>query len=367
VRQHLHALCIQPGPRAAELVSTGGTGGAPLQFFISSRRSGVEYAHLVASWHRAGYRLDMPMAVFRGCVVPPARDGLRHEYDPLVRYHYYSNFHMTDENMRRYLEHVRGIGPCFLHVYPSSAAVLARFIRRSSTSAPDNIHGIIAESEIVYPEQRHTVEEVFECRYFSCYGQTEKVVAAAECEHSTDYHVWPAYGYFELLDADGEPIITPGARGEIVGTGFINTVQPFIRYRTGDYATYVADRCGACGREHAVIRDIRGHRTQEVLIAADGSQISWTALNMHDDTFCNVRQFQFYQDTPGRAVLRVVPADGFGDEDRRRILWKLGQKLDRSLDLTIEMVGAVALSPRGKAIYVNQRIPGFEQTRQATQ
>ena len=149
---------------------------------------------------------------------------------------------------------------------------------------------------------------------------------------------------------------TPGKRGEIVGTGFINTVMPFIRYRTGDWATYVADHCEACGREHIIIRDIRGHRTQEVLIAADGSEIPWTALNMHDDTFLHVRQFQFMQETPGRAVLRIVPANGFNRQDVERIQRKIGRKLDGRLTFRTELVDAIELSARGKAIYVDRRI-----------
>jgi phenylacetate-CoA ligase len=357
VRKHLREMCaLSPKSLYVDYVSTGGSSGEPLHFYLDADRSSTEYAHLVASWSRIGYRLGMPLAVLRGRVVGEDRGGLRHEYDPVLRHHYYSSFHMSDVMIGRYVEHVAGIGPCFLHVYPSTVAALARFLRRSGMNAPANIRGIIAESENVYPEQRQMVEEVFGCRYFSCYGHSEKLVLAAECEFSTDYHVWPTYGYFELLDEQGNLVTTPGRRGEIVGTGFINTVVPFIRYRTGDYATYVGDHCEACGRQHTVIRDIRGHRTQEVLIAADGSEISWTALNMHDDTFLRVRQFQFYQDTPGRAVLRVVPAEGFGDEDRRRIQQNLGRKLDEQVTFTIELVDTIPLSPRGKAIYVDQRI-----------
>ena len=336
--------------------STGGTSGTPLHFYMSASRSRVEYAYLTTSWERVGYKLGTPMAVLRGRTVQSDRNGLRHEYDPILRHHYYSSFHMSGENMARYLEHITTIGPCFLHVYPSSIAALARFILRNGTHTPTNIRGIIAESEIVYPEQRQMVEEVFGCCYFSCYGQSEKLVLAAGCEKSDDYHVWPTYGYFELLDDNGNPVTTPGQRGEIVGTGFINTVMPFIRYRTGDWATYVGDRCEACGREHIVIRDIRGHRTQEVLIAADGSEISWTALNMHDDTFLRVRQFQFMQETPGHALLRIVPADGFGEDDADRIHRNLYRKFDRRLVFAVELTDAISLSCRGKAIYVEQRI-----------
>ena len=336
--------------------STGGTSGTPLHFYINTNRSSVEYAYLTTSWERVGYGLGMPMAVLRGRVVQVDRNGFRHEYDPILRHHYYSSFHMSDENMARYLEHITTIGPCFLHVYPSSVAALARFIFRNDARAPKNVKGIIAESEIVYPEQLRMVKEVFGCRYFSCYGQSEKLVLAAGCEHTSDYHIWPTYGYFELLDDNGNLVTTPGQRGEIVGTGFINTVMPFIRYRTGDLATYVGERCQACGREHTVIRDIRGHRTQEVLIAADNSEISWAALNMHDDTFIHVRQFQFFQETPGQAVLRIVPADGFSEDDADRIHRNLGRKLDNQLAFTIKLTEVIPLSARGKVIYVDQRI-----------
>ncbi|MCH8852240.1 MAG: asparagine synthase (glutamine-hydrolyzing) [Planctomycetes bacterium] len=357
VRENLHQMCtVPPASRGVDYVSTGGSGGAPLHFYIGADRSPIEYAYLVSSWRRVGYELGMPIAVFRGRVVAPDRSGLRHEYDPILRHHYYSNFHMTDENMARYLEHLRGIGPCVLHAYPSAVATLARFMQRERVKRPENVTAIIAESETVYAEQRRMVEEVFGARYFSCLGHSEKLVAAVECAHSTDYHVWPTYGFFELLDEDGERITTPGRRGEIVGTGFINRVVPFIRYRTGDFATYVADRCNACGREHTIIADIRGHRTQEMLVAADHSQIAWTALNMHDDTFANVRQFQFYQDTPGRAVLRLVPAAGFAEQDQRRIIRNLGRKLDGQLQIDIALVNSIRLSPIGKAIYVDQRI-----------
>ncbi len=362
VAENLSDMCTRSVAEAdVDFASTGGGGGAPLHFYLDASRSYVEYAYLTTSWERAGYRLGMPMAVLRGQPVPVDRNGLHHGYDPILRHHYYSSFHMSDVNMARYLEHIRTLGSCFLHVYPSTATALARFILRSATKAPENILGIIAESEIVYPEQRKMVEELFGSRLFSCYGQSEKVVLAAACEHSDNYHVWPTYGYFELLDAAGHAVTKSGERGEIVGTGFINTVVPFVRYRTGDWATYVSDHCESCGREHAVIRDIRGHRTQEVLIAADGSEIPWAALNMHDDTFLHVRQFQFVQEVPGKAVLRIVPAVSFHENDAGQIARSVGRKIDGRLVLGIEIVDTISLSPRGKAIYVDQRIPSVSQ------
>ncbi|MBI5863425.1 MAG: phenylacetate--CoA ligase family protein [Planctomycetes bacterium] len=358
VNENLDAMLTRDvHARGIDYTTTGGTGGQPLRFYINAGRSATEYAYLTMSWRRTGFRVGMPMAVLRGRIVEPDALGIRHERDPLLRHHYFSNFHTTDADLAAYLDRIRDIGPCFLHVYPSSAAALARYLKRSGQAAPDCIRGLVAESEIVYPEQRALIEQVFGRRLFACYGHTEKLVLAAACEHSDHYHVWPTYGYCELLDADGRPVTTPGQRGEIVGTGFINSVTPFIRYRTGDFATYVGARCDKCGRAHLLLDDIEGHRTQEHLLAGDGSEISWTALNMHDDTFDRVRQFQFVQEAAGRATLKIVAAEGFSTADRQRIERNLERKLAGRLIFETELVDSIPLSPRGKAIYVDQRTP----------
>jgi phenylacetate-CoA ligase len=359
VREHLAEMCTVP-PTAAHVdyTATGGTGGEPVAFYIDAGRSAVEYAYLVSSWGRAGFRLGMSLAAFRGRRISSDRRGFHHEHDPLLRQHYYSTFHMTDADLHGYLAHLRNIGPCFLHVYPSSATALARFLQGAGADPPPNVRGLIAESENVYPDQRRLVESVFGHRLFSCYGMTEKVAAAAECEHTTNYHVWPTYGFFELLDEAGRSVTTPGQRGEIVGTGFINRVVPFIRYRTGDFATYVGDRCAACGRIQPIITDIRGHRIQEVLVAADGGLVTWTALNVHDDSYARILRFQFLQTTPGRARLRLVPAPGFVAADGERLRRTLQDKLDGRLHLELEVVASLPMTRLGKAIYVDQQIPG---------
>jgi phenylacetate-CoA ligase len=361
IRAHAEQLLTvsRLSPRL-DVVSTGGTSGVPLHFFIGSDRSDVEYAYLTAGWARAGFQLQQPMAILKGDVIAPDRHGFRHDYDPVLRRHRYSTFHLSDADIQRYLAHMATLGPCYLLAYPSVITSIARFVRKTGVAVPSNVRGIIVESEIVYPEQRAFAERTMGCRYFSLYGLTEKVVAAAECEHSSDYHVWPTYGFFELIDEAGRPITEPGQRGEIVGTSFLNSAMPFIRYRTGDFATYVGERCAGCRREHSLIRDIRGHRTQESLVAHDGSLIPWSALNMHDDTFLRVMRFQFVQDTPGRSILRIVPGQGFSPADRNRVLRNLGRKLEGRVELTIEVVQSLPLSARGKAIYVDQRITSVQ-------
>ncbi len=355
VIENLSDMCTKDvGDRDVDFGSTGGTSGTPLHFYMSSNRSAIEYAYLTASWSRAGYTLGMPMCVLRGRTIELDRSGLRHEYDPVLRQHHYSNFHMTDENIRRYLKHIRSVGPCMLHAYPTSAHALANFIAGTDEQSPKNIRGILLESENVYADQVRDIEKAFDTRTFSSYGHSEKLVLATQCEHTRDYHVWPTYGFFELLDKNGEPVCTPGQQGEIAGTGFINTVMPFIRYRTGDFAAYVGDRCKACGREHTIINDVKGRWPQGELVAADGSTLTMTALNVHDDTLNNVREYQFHQSTPGKATLCVVPISRLDDDEQLRIATNMNKRLQGQVVLDLKICTELVKTTRGKQLRVIQ-------------
>jgi phenylacetate-CoA ligase len=360
LRESLEALKVRAthGPDV-EYVSTGGTSGTPTHFYIGRERSATEYAYLVASWERVGYRMTVPQAVFRGRMVRETRSGLRHEYDPLLRRHYYSTFHLTDDTMDAYLDHVAGLGPCYLHVYPSATVLLAHFCERTDRAAPSNVLGILAGSENVRAEDREVIERVFRCRLFSWYGHSEKLVMAAECEGSTDYHVWPTYGYCELLDETGRVATTPGQRGEIVGTGFINLVVPFVRYRTGDYATYLGEGCSRCGREHVRLGSIEGHGA-EALVARDGQPVSITTFlrAAHAAHMMAVERYQFFQDRPGVAEFRVVLARGATAEQARALADSLVCRTEGQLDLVVRVVDSIALTPAGKYMLLDSRCRG---------
>ena len=351
-------LLVDKNDSDVDYVTTGGTSGIPLAFYINASRSQVEYAYLVDGWRRAGFKLGDIKAVLRGRVTA-SKEGIHQSYDPIFKEHYYSNFHMSDKDMSHYICHIKTLKDCFLHVYPSSIYQLARFAKKENITL-NNIKGILAESENVYPEQRTFVESVFNCRYFSAYGHSEKLVAAGECEHTADYHVWPTYGYLELLDENSNLIAEKGQVGEIVGTGFINTVMPFIRYKTGDFAEYVGNYCEACQRHHLIIKNIRGHRIQEHLVAQDNSLISWTAVNMHDDTFDDVLQYQFYQDTPGVAVIKIRASKVFSEESKQRIINNINNKLQHQIEVSVIQVDDIPLTERGKSIFVDQHLKFIE-------
>jgi phenylacetate-CoA ligase len=210
----------------------------------------------------------------------------------------------------------------------------------------------------VYDWQRAQIESALGARVFSWYGQSERVVLAGECEHDSALHIFPEYGYTELLDDDDNVITEPGVPGEVIGTAFPTRGFPLIRYRTNDAAVYADGFCEHCRRQYRRFTRIEG-RLQEFIVSAGGRPISMTAINMHSPVFDNVRQFRFYQDTPGKVALRIVPKDSYRpDSDAELIRTELAPKLGPDTELTaIELVPEIPPAANGKFRFLDQRLP----------
>lgn len=361
VRENWQRMLTRPVTSpGVDLVTTGGTSGEPMRFYMSSSRHAPEFAHLTSSWQRVGYRPGDSMAVLRGRLLKESTNGMYYEYDPLFRHHYYSTFHMTPDDLRRYVRHINEVRPSFLHAYPSSLFALAKFMCTEGLTFPTSVRAAMLESEPLLPHHHKLIQERMGLRLFSCYGHSEKLVMAAFCEKSDHYHVLPSYGYCEVLHADGVPV-GEGESGDLTGTGFINDVMPFIRYRTGDRVTCGGDCCSACGRPHMLLTGIEGRWGQDFLVCRDGRTLIYmTSLNLHDDTFDGVVRFQFVQDQPGTAVLLLVPANGTTG-DPLRFERHFAPKLGHGVDLEVRFVPEIPLTRVGKQPMILQRCKGIDE------
>lgn len=360
IRQEWKRMLTRPTTDPdVDMVTTGGTSGEPLRFYMSSSRHAREFAHLCACWRRVGYSPGDTMAVLRGRLITKKRTGMYYDYDPVLRHHYYSTFHMTPPDLRGYIRHIQESRPAYIHAYPTALVALARFAICEDIALPTGLRGALVESEPIFADQRTLLGDRLGLPIFSAYGLSEKVVLAAECEHSHEYHVAPSYGYCEIVDSNGL-IVHQGGHGEVTGTGFINEVMPFIRYRTGDDARFRGRKCCSCGREHLMIDEISPRRGQEFLVARDSrTLISMASLNVHDDTFRGVLRFQFVQHEPGRAVLKVVTTNDDPRKVAERIQRHFAVALGHTVDLTLEIAADIHLTAMGKQPMILQFWPGM--------
>jgi phenylacetate-CoA ligase len=353
IRENLAAFTNErAAPGSFYYTTTGGTTGKPFGFYLDNRAYGREWAFMLAQWERVGYRPSHRKATFRG--VAFKRDALW-QYNPVYNELQFSPFLLSEANLARVVDKLREYRPAYLHGYPSAVAVLARFVQRHGVRGLPPIRAVFGASENVYPDQRALIESALETRLFTWYGQSEKVILAGECERATEYHIFPQYGVAELVGPGGEVIEEAGRAGELIGTGFLNTVVPFVRYRTGDYAEYAPGPC-ACGRHYRLLKSVQGRWLQEMMIGRTGAPISITALNMHSDVFDNVHRFKFVQEEVGRARLLVVPAERFSARDEQAIRDALGAKVADELSVEIVAVEDIAPAESGKSLFLEQRL-----------
>ncbi len=142
----------------------------------------------------------------------------------------------------------------------------------------------------------------------------------------------------------------------IVGTGFLNYAMPLIRYKTSDIALRGEASCPLCGRHHQLIDRIEG-RINDYLINREGKIIPrlmpWIKI------FPNTKQYQFFQDEPGRAYLKIVRAETYSESDTLHIKSKIAEMLGPlkdSIDIEVVFVDGIPRKPSGKFIMVDQKL-----------
>ena len=336
-----------------EVVLTGGSTGAPISFWLGRDRSSVEWAFVTLNWERAGYTLGARRAVLRGWVPSHPEERLW-ERHPLLDEIVLSTFHITPETAPDYARRIREFGAEFLVAYPSSADALARALREAGVREELGLRAVLLSSEALYEAQRRELEETLGARVFGYYGQSEKTLLAGECERSQDLHFFPEYGYLEVLDEAGRPV-GEGETGELVATSFVNRVTVLLRYRTRDLGTRARGEC-ACGRQAPRLTRVEG-RTQDLLVAGDGSLVSVSALNSHSMIFDGVERFRIVQEVPGEARLLVLPGRRFDAETADQCAREYEARSGGRIRFRAEVVDSLPLTGRGKYRFVDQRIP----------
>ncbi|NLM28929.1 MAG: phenylacetate--CoA ligase family protein [Methanomicrobiales archaeon] len=357
VQTHLPDLKARNYPESSfEYVRTSGSTGTPMGFYYERGVSRArEWAFMKIQWDRVGYRFGDKCVVLRGHVVDSASSGIYWKRELFGRWLIMSSHQMTEETLPAYIDQIRRFGPRFIHAYPSTAVILARFMKEHGIKPFPTVRAVLCGSENLYPWQRSLLEEAFRCRVFSWYGNSEQTMLAGECEESTHYHIFPEYGVVELIGRDGQPVARPGELGEVVATNLTNYVCPLIRYRTRDVAVATTERC-SCGRQYPLLEKVEG-RLQEFIVTRSGHLISVTPINYESGAFENIRQFQMYQETMGELIVKVVRKPTYTREDSQQLARELRWQLGDGVDVEVRFVDEIPRTEGGKFRYLIQKLP----------
>lgn len=322
---------LQVPMRGAIAASTSGTSGSPFTFTVDRAGFAMEQAAIFHQWARAGFRPGDVRVELRGFQVEPVRRFPDHA---VVR--------LSVVNMEAHLEQMVALinreRVRFLHGYPSAIAKLALLMRERGLRLDRPPRGVLLASESVFGWQTEVIDEVLAPQTLMAhYGQAEKVVLGAWCEHRRAYHFLPLYGMVEQ-----------GPAGEVVGTGLINRATPVIRYRLTDVLLDRSDApCPACGRGLVPVVERIGGRMEDYLVDHKGELIPPAVVTFPFKRLRYIRSAQVVQRADRSIVLRCVqdpgPAEGV-EAERAELRENFARMLGPSIAVRFETVDEIPLT-----------------------
>lgn len=262
VRKNREMFISSKYSKVALEFKTSGSSGNPFTELVSPQHWIVEQGVVWRHWKWGGYNFRDKMAIVRSYA--PKNENELIKVDKIRNFYYYSPFHLTDKNIKMYLEHMINEDIVFLRGYPSSLLSLANYVHKTGCEIP-KIKGILTASEVLTDEDRQVIESAFKAKISNHYGLAEQIVMFGDCEKHEGLHNYDEYGYLELLDTEEKKI------KKIIGTNLNNLAMPLIRYDTGDLAEITEQGC-SCGRSSQVIKNVIGRHDSQ-LITPEGNKI----------------------------------------------------------------------------------------------
>ncbi|WP_218997382.1 hypothetical protein [Shewanella algae] len=337
--------------------TTGGTSGKPLKLIMDPNRYVIELATMHFLWSQVGYNFDT-RAVIRNHKL---KNNQCYTVNPITKEIIFDGFRLNDA----YFEDVYSVlfryKVKFVHCYPSTAYEFSKFLYHKKKDV-SFIKSFLCGSENVVEYQRDFIVNKLNVNFFSFYGHSEKLAIAGSVVRpdgtvSRNYIFEPSYGYVELIDEDGNVIKETGKVGEIVGTTLNNSAMPLIRYRTGDFASYVSlSEVDSFGRSLPIFSPVLGRWAGDKIFNKDGSFVTTTALNLHSDVYEKINGIQYVQNRVGHLEILIIKGDGFSETVEKDILEHFVETLNDDSVVKITYVDHLIKKDNGKFLLLNSSL-----------
>lgn len=326
--------------------TTSGTSGVPLRMLIPANRYVQEMAFVNNIWHRCGWNFDIK-ATIRGaemngnqiyCVNPVTREFIFDSHRLCPKY-------AADivHIMQRHNVHT-------IYSYPSVACNFLKLCRDQGIDTSFIKYALLS-SEAVTKDQYVFLTKTNGISISFTYGHTEKLLLAGNI-NGTTLKLEQAYGYAELIDENGNDISTPGGYGELTGSTLYNFYFPLLRYRTDDYASLDHIEKSPYGYDEMYLSSIDGRHAFNILLRADGTSTTETAIILSDDFYTHIEGLQYIQKKSGYVTVCVIPGKSYTEDDARYLFEQTAHVMGGPQFVEIKEVTEIQMLPNGKFLPV---------------
>ena len=336
--------------------TSGSNGEQPFAFYRDKDRSVREIAFVNHIWSRTGLDENDARVVLRGFRLDES--GATEAWDPALKELRLSVFPLGEREAERYLDLIDARRIRFINSYPSALELFCRLMLKLDRRPRLPIRGVLPISEPLLPHQRTIIRAALgDVAIAPFYGLSEKTLFAGEVPGEPDvYEFEPLYGLAELVDDAGQPVTETGREGRLIGTGFISTGMPFIRYDSQDRAVLVR----AARRDNGWrmrVRAIAPRRKPGYLIGRSGQRIVTTDFTPEEPAFFSaIAEMQFFQERPGHSTIKYIPSPGATRHALETMRAQLEQKTEGEIRFELLEVESLLASSNGKRPFIDQRI-----------
>jgi phenylacetate-CoA ligase len=280
-------------------LKTSGSTGKKLEFLATDDVFKKEAAFILRAYHLHGATLyDKPSIWLRRYV--PDTNAALWNYDCELKRLYMSAYHLNQNTLDNYINEINKREYHTLVGYPSSIYALACALEESGKKI--NIKSIHTASEMMLPQWREKINEVFGINVKSHYGQMEKVSLFVQNKDDEIYSDCIDYSYNEFVNENNQNVV--------VGTGFLNYAMPFIRYKTND--TIEIQESDTKVGLPKIIKQVNG-RCDDILISTDGARLPGVNFYTMMYKIDGVKMFQIIQKSRQNITFKLVKNENFNN------------------------------------------------------
>ena len=326
------------GPERLTRISTSGSSGQILDFFVDQQYSQLRKAQFLRPYLTNGSRLKDRLVWFRGR--PEKAQRLHQKLGFLEDHQFYSGL---DPDLQ--IQIIQKMKPTVMRGYGSTFRLMASKILERQITVPP-LRKIFTDSEMLSASSRRRIKSAFQTDVIDIYGTFETENIAYECQKHNGYHMAIDCVIMEFLK-DGIPV-KPGEEGEIVCTVLDNLTFPFIRYNLHDLGTPLASPC-SCGRTFPLMGAITG-RTHHYITKPDGSKISSTSIIAHFWSLGKyIHECQVIHQTIDSFLILIVPTKFYSDKIKKEIIHCICKDFPYAT-VQIQMVDHIQREKSGKLL-----------------
>ncbi|MHB8068644.1 MAG: phenylacetate--CoA ligase family protein [Desulfobaccales bacterium] len=193
-------------------------------------------------------------------ILPPGLANWRRDLQAGAEYLGASVIPAATLNFAKELMVMRDYKTSVLVTTPSLARHLLTVMDRSNLSPVElSLKKALLVAAPLPGAARQEIEAGFRIKVATAYGITEVMGPglAFSCEVNQGFHFSEDHFYPEIIDPETGQVARQGADGELVITTLSTVAFPLIRFRSGDRARLVEEKC-ACGRTLVRLGEISG-------------------------------------------------------------------------------------------------------------